>query len=105
MSKWWLWLVLAVAIVLATAIAYERIPEGSHSPFIWLFAPGFIGEVLLGGVHGGEPESVLKLGWCIANGLFWTGALRLVFALYVATIAARERGLRRSLLHGKGAPT
>ena len=83
---------LAVAIAIATAIAYAKISAGSHSPFIWLFAPGFIGEVLLGGVHGGEPESVLRIGWCIANGLFWTGALRLVFALYVATMAARESG-------------
>jgi hypothetical protein len=86
-TKWLPWLVLGAVLAGFTAVAYERIPEDSHSPLLWLFAPGLIGEMLVGGVHGGAQESTQEIAWSISNGLFWTAVLRVVFALTVATKA------------------
>ncbi|HEV7704575.1 MAG TPA: hypothetical protein VGO46_09795 [Gemmatimonadaceae bacterium] len=65
----------------AFAIAFDRISEVSHSPLEWLLAPGIIGEILVGGVHGLSSESIQNIALGVSNGVFWTAAIWAVFAL------------------------
>jgi hypothetical protein len=90
MAKQWPWALLAIGVACATAAAYEH--ASSDSPLIWLYAPGFIGEVLAGGVHGGASERVLEAAWSVANGLFWATALKILF--FLGRVARRAYGGR-----------
>jgi hypothetical protein len=61
-------------------------------PVFWqiVFAPGMLGYLLLGGVHGSASVSSLSLAWSVTNGLFWAGVMQ--FCLNVARSAKRPPG-------------
>ena len=68
-------IVAAAAAWLVFGPASAWVPtDGSTFVFGWLFAPAAIGEVLVGGVHGGAPEWLRLFAMCLSNAAGW-GAL------------------------------
>jgi hypothetical protein len=88
---WWPWLIIEAALTCATSIAYEKIPASSHALLGWLIAPGLIGELLVGGVHGGASQATREVAWSEANGAFWAVVLKSVFVAASTAIALHRR--------------
>jgi hypothetical protein len=85
------WLMVGIGVASATALAQLSAP--SHLP-LWavaLVGPGVIGELLVGGVHGGAPEWLRAGAWSVANGAFWAAAFK-----GLSVIARRVGRLRNS---------
>lgn len=68
-----MWPYLLVAIGVASAAGYEGRVSSKPLPGVLkvLLAPGTVGFMLVGGVHGGLSDSVQVLAWAVTNGLFW----------------------------------
>jgi hypothetical protein len=84
----WLWVVVALGMAGGAGLMVSgRSPSGGVLEV--LFAPGIIGYMLVGGVHGGESAVTLGIAYVVANGVVW-GCI----AWYFARVAQR-RSVRR----------
>lgn len=67
----WPWLVVVAGVSFASD-RIGQLPGGLTGVREYLFAPGVVGYLLAGGVHGGASSETLVLAWDFANGVFWT---------------------------------
>jgi hypothetical protein len=69
-------LVVAIVVGGATVLASLHPGPEERADLWWLvlsvlFAPAFLGSVLVGGVHGGAPIWVVVASMCASNGAVW----------------------------------
>jgi hypothetical protein len=66
----WLWVVVALGMAGAAELIVQK-PDPLTGLPRYLFAPGVIGYLFVGGTHGGASSTLLRDAYVLANGLIW----------------------------------
>jgi hypothetical protein len=83
--------VLLISFLCITALGLGM--SDRQPPSLWqiLLVPGVIGQMLIGGAHGGASEGALKIAGSIANGLFWAGLIQCVLFAIGESVSRKAR--------------
>ena len=65
-----LWVIVTLGMTGGAALIVQS-PDPLTGLLRYLFAPGVLGYLLVGGIHGGASETTLKGAYVLANGLAW----------------------------------